>query len=91
MVRFTLDLKSITPLSRKQIEYLVQVAGRYVSHIMYIHQSRTVNGKSMLGLLSLGATGATPVQLMVEGPDEEAAADMMKRIFEEGVILPKST
>lgn len=30
MVRFTLDLKSITPLSRKQIEYLVQIGRAHV-------------------------------------------------------------
>ena len=91
MIKYLMNLSGITPFARKQIEYLVQTAGRFSSHIMYVHQCRTINGKSMLGLLSLGATGDAPVQVIVEGEDEEKAAATLKKILEDGVISPRGT
>ncbi|MBO2517545.1 MAG: DNA polymerase subunit beta [Clostridiales bacterium] len=90
MISFKMSLEHVTPLDRKQIEYLVKAAGSFSSHIMYTHRSRTINGKSMLGLLSLGATGSSPVEITVEGEDEQKAAEALRRILEEGVISPKS-
>ena len=89
MINFTLSLEQVTPFDRKQVEYLVKTACGFSSHIMYTHKSRTINGKSMLGLLSLGATGMSPVQISVEGEDEKQAADRLRGILEGGVISPK--
>lgn len=90
MIKYLLNLEKVTPLNRKQIEYLVQMAGKFSSRILLIHQCRTINGKSMLGLLSLGATGIEPVQVVVEGEDEERAAAVIRKILEEGVQSPKT-
>ena len=91
MIKHTLDLSSITPLSRMQIEHLVHLAGKFSSRILLEHRNRTINGKSMLGLLSMGVTGHEPVTLIVEGEDEEIAAQEMKKLLDAGVTPPKDS
>ncbi len=89
MIRQTLDLSGVTPLNRAQIEHLVHIAGGFSSRILFEHKSRTINGKSMLGILSMGVTGHDPVTLIVDGEDEEQAFEQMKTMLEEGVAPPK--
>lgn len=89
MIRYSMNLSAITPLNRLQIERLVRLAGRYSSRVLYEHKNRMINGKSMLGLLSMGVTGMEEVILTVEGEDEEAAAEALRLALEEGLAPPK--
>ncbi|MBQ2976591.1 MAG: DUF4111 domain-containing protein [Clostridia bacterium] len=89
MIKEILDLSKITPLNRMQIEHLVHLAGKFSSRILFEHENRTINGKSMLGLLSMGITGGKPVILTVEGEDEEIAAQEIKRLLDSGVAPAK--
>ena len=89
MIKYVMDLSAVTPLNRMQIEHLVNLAGRFSSRILFEHKNRTINGKSMLGLLSMGLTGDAPVTLTVEGEDEETAAREVKKLLDNGVAPPK--
>ncbi len=89
MIRCSLNLSKITPLNRLQIERMVRLAGRYSSRVLYEHNNRVINGKSMLGLLSMGVTGMEEVILTVEGEDEAAAAEALRQALEEGLAPPK--
>lgn len=91
MIKFVMDLSAVTPLNRMQTEYLVHLAGRFSSRILFEHKNRTINGKSMLGLLSMGVTGDNPVTLIVEGEDEEQAAQEIKKLLDNGVAPPKES
>ena len=90
MIRETMNLSGITPLNREQIEHLVQVASRFAARVTFEINNRSINGKSMLGLLSLGMTGEEPVSLICEGEDEEEAAQEIRVLLEGGVAPPKS-
>jgi len=65
----------------------VQVANRFRSHIHVTRGTRTVDGKSILGLLLLAAAKGTDIELVVDGEDERAAfdalVDLVARGFEE--------
>ncbi|MBR4538215.1 MAG: DUF4111 domain-containing protein [Clostridia bacterium] len=89
MIKQTLDLSGVTPLNRTQIEHMVHIAGQYASRIIFEHRSRTINGKSMLGILSLGMTEHEPVTLIVDGEDEEKAFEAIKTLLDNGVAPPK--
>lgn len=89
MIKQVLDLSGITPFNRMQIEHLVRLAGKYSARILFEHKNRTINGKSMLGLLSMGVTGKEPVTLIVDGEDEAAAAQEIGRLLDTGVAPPK--
>ena len=88
MIKQILDLSGITPLNRMQIEHLARLVSRYSSRVIFEHRMRTINGKSMLGLLSLGVTDS-PVTMMVDGEDEEEAAQEIKKLLDSGVAPPK--
>lgn len=90
MISYTLDLHQVTPLTRLQIEHLAHLAGGFESRILFEHNNRVINGKSMLGLLSLGVTGHDRVVMTVEGADEEEAAREVKKLLDSGVIAPKN-
>ncbi|MBQ9265357.1 MAG: DUF4111 domain-containing protein [Clostridia bacterium] len=90
MIKLTMDLHHVTPMNRLQIEHLARVAGEFESQILLEHQNRVINGKSMLGLLSLGVTGNQPVNITFDGVDEEEALRAVKKLLESGVIAPKS-
>ncbi len=89
MIKYSFSLEKLAPFSRSQIEHLVQLAGRFSSHVWFEYKSRIINGKSMLGLLSLTAMGSGPILMVVEGEDEVSAAAQLKRLLEAGVTAPK--
>ncbi len=90
MIKFISDMKNFTPLKREQAEYLVRVSSRFEARILLRYQNRTVNGRSLLGLLSLGYAWEEPVCVELSGPDEEKAAATLKQILQEGIILPRT-
>ena len=51
----------------------VQLASRFKSQVNVTRGARTVDGKSILGLLLLAAARGTAVDLAIEGDDEQAA------------------
>jgi phosphocarrier protein len=65
----------------------VNVAGRYASRIRVSRQQRTVDGKSILGLLLLSAARGSEIAITADGPDEQEAVaalqDLVGRGFEE--------
>ena len=91
MTTEVISLSELTPMTRMQVEYFVRVASRFSSRIILEHKNRTINGKSMLGLLSLGATGDDEVYLVIEGEDEQLAAHELMRLLGGGLQPPKDT
>ena len=85
MIRFEMTLGHLTPFNRDQVIRLMQTTSRYDCHVMFLHRYRTINGKSVLGLLSLGDTADEPVVIEFDGVDEEQAARDVKRLLEGGV------
>lgn len=55
----------------------VHLAGQYVSHIEVGRGTRTVDGKSILGLLMLAAPRGTTITIRATGTDEAAAIDSL--------------
>ncbi|HEY5314922.1 MAG TPA: HPr family phosphocarrier protein [Pirellulales bacterium] len=54
-------------------DMFVKLANRFTSDIVIIKGSERVDGKSILGLLTLAATEGTELCLEADGPDAEAA------------------
>ncbi len=62
-------------LHMKAIAVLIQRASVYKSSIWLIRGDRRANAKSLLGVMSLGIENGTVVEIVAEGPDEEAALE----------------
>jgi phosphocarrier protein len=61
---------------------IVQVAKRFQSEIRIAYGGVETNAKSILGLASLVARFAEPVDVIAEGPDEAAALDALVHLIE---------
>ena len=61
----------------------VRCAGGFACDIQVGKDSMTVNGKSIIGVLLLAAPQGSRIQLMADGPDEEAAVEAIVRLVED--------
>jgi phosphocarrier protein len=66
----------------------VGTAGRFASRIRVARASRTVDGKSILGLLLLAASRGTEIAISAEGPDEVDAVDALVALVARGFEDP---
>ena len=66
---------------------LVRTAGAFASDIFLESGGERVNGKSIMGIITLGATYQTTVRIIADGDDEadavEALEDLFARRFED--------
>ncbi len=81
MIRREVALPCQEALQRRTAAQLVQVASRFDARIMIEHQSKIINAKSMLGLLSLGASIDGKLYLLADGEDEQRAVDAIVQLL----------
>lgn len=60
-------------LHARPATFFIQKANEYKSSIWIEKDSRRVNAKSLLGVLSLGITKGLTITIVAEGTDEEEA------------------
>ena len=60
---------------------LVQVANRFDSDIFLENGSERINGKSIMGIITLGATYRSELTITADGKDEEDAVEAIDRLF----------
>ncbi len=63
---------------------LVALTSRFSSSIMIRKDSFEIDGKSILGVLSLAAICGTEVAITIEGEDSELAMEEVSRLIESG-------
>lgn len=72
-------------LHNRQATYFVQKANEFESSIWVESDNRTMNAKSLLGIMSLGiVTGAT-VKLSAQGSDAESAVNALEALLQRDV------
>ena len=62
----------------------VHTATRYQSQIHVTRGGRTMDGKSIMGILLLAAAHGVTIVISADGPDEIEAADALHRLVESG-------
>jgi phosphocarrier protein len=61
---------------------LVEASKHFKSTIHYEKGNLRVNGKSILGIMTLGAGYGTELKIIAQGEDEEEALAALVRLFE---------
>ena len=61
---------------------IVKLANKYKSELFLERDTMKINGKSIMGIITLGATHQSTIKMTCEGPDEEQMADAMQQLFE---------
>jgi phosphocarrier protein len=62
----------------------VRLAGTFGSHVRVDRAGRTIDGKSIMGLLLLAAARGTSITISADGPDEDAAIGALTALVERG-------
>ncbi len=62
----------------------VRLAAQYHSTVRVAKGARELDGKSILGLLLLGASRGSEIVIRAEGPDEAAAVEALGRLVADG-------
>jgi phosphocarrier protein len=61
---------------------LVQAAKDFTASIYFEKGEDKINAKSIMGILTLAATYGTELRIIADGEDEEAAVELLVRLFE---------
>jgi len=59
----------------------VQIANKYESDVIVKKGRQEVNGKSIMGLMTLAAEKGSLIRLRINGPDAKAALQELERII----------
>ncbi|OGD19023.1 MAG: phosphocarrier protein HPr [Candidatus Aminicenantes bacterium RBG_13_64_14] len=73
MLDRTVTIRNKLGLHARAAVKFVNLSNRFSSSVKIVKDSDEIDGKSILGILTLAATQGTSIRLVVSGKDEEAA------------------
>lgn len=82
MVEELLTVKNRAGLHTRPAAALVKLTSKFKSDIQIIRNGFTINGKSIIGVMTLAAEQGSTLKLKVDGPDETDAASAIKELFD---------
>jgi len=74
-MRRTLRIKNKLGLHARAAAQLVSLASGFKSEVTILKDGESVNGKSIMGLMMLGASQGTDIEVDAEGEDAAEALD----------------
>lgn len=69
-------------LHARPATFFIQKANEFKSSIWVEKEERKVNAKSLLGVLSLGITKGTTINIVADGMDEEEAVNALVALID---------
>ena len=84
MIRRTLRIRNRLGLHARAAARFVHAASRFQAQVSAGRDGRTMDGKSILGILLLGASQGTELELTLDGPDELEALAALEALVESG-------
>ncbi|MBI2427611.1 MAG: HPr family phosphocarrier protein [Ignavibacteriales bacterium] len=84
MIEKEVTIKNRAGLHTRPAAALVKTAAKFQSEFYIIKDGFEINGKSIIGVMTLAAEQGSTLQLRFEGDDEEAAANEVIGLFERG-------
>ncbi|MBN2552701.1 MAG: HPr family phosphocarrier protein [Spirochaetales bacterium] len=82
MVEQTVTIKNRAGMHARPASLLVQTANRFASDIYLEKDGEKINGKSIMGILTLAATYNSSIKIIADGSDEQQALQSICRLFE---------
>jgi len=81
MIKKDIAITNRLGLHARAAAKLVHTAGRYNSEISLVKDGDSVDAKSILGILQLGAAQGTQLELTCDGDDERDAFEAVSHLF----------
>ena len=82
MTERMVTIKNRAGIHARPAALLVQTASKFASKIWLEKGGDKINAKSIMGIITLGASFGTPIRIIAEGTDEEAATAAIEALFE---------
>ena len=79
-----LTVKNAGGLHARPAGMVVKTASKFNSDIFFEYNGKTINAKSIMGVMSLGLGKDNQVKIIVNGSDQEDAINAISELFETG-------
>jgi len=84
MIEREVTVRNAAGLHTRPASMIVRVAAKFDADLFIRKDSYEINGKSIIGVMTLAAESGATLTLLLDGPDEVAAADALEDLFESG-------
>lgn len=84
MTTATVTVRNPAGIHTRPAAIIVQAAAKFQADFTIGMYGYVINGKSILGVLTLAAEQGAELELRFDGPDEQAALAAMVSLFEAG-------
>jgi len=83
MIKKELKIKNKTGLHARPAALLVKTAGKFKSEIFITKDGYKVNGKSIMGVMTLAAESGSVIEILIDGLDEQEAMTALEELIEQ--------
>ena len=84
MIRRSLRIRNRLGLHARAAARFVHTASRFRARVTVSRNGKTMDGKSILGILLLAASQGTVLRLVADGEDEAAAVEALSALVDGG-------
>ena len=84
MIEKEVTVRNRSGLHTRPAATLVKTAARFKAEFFIYKDGMEINGKSIIGVMTLAAEQGSTLLLRFEGPDEAEAAEAVLLLFERG-------
>ncbi len=84
MIEQTVTIKNRAGLHTRPAAAIVKLASKFESEFYVVKDGFRINGKSIIGVMTLAAAQGTTLDLEFDGPDETEAMSTLVEYFEKG-------
>jgi len=81
MVEKELEVCNRAGIHARPAGMIVKVANKFKSDLFMEKEDMKINGKSIMGVITLGAGYKSKIKVICEGSDEEAMAEALEKLF----------
>lgn len=82
MVEKIVTVKHRAGIHARPAALIVKTANQFSSDFFIEKDTMRINGKSIMGIITLGASYKTALKIICEGDDESEAASAIEQLFE---------
>ena len=84
VIQRTVEVINRAGLHTRPAAAIVKLASQFKSEFFIIKDGFRINGKSIIGVMTLAAAKGSKLELEFDGPDEEQAANELASYFSKG-------
>ncbi|HKL43192.1 MAG TPA: HPr family phosphocarrier protein [Clostridia bacterium] len=86
MVTSVIKVKNETGLHARPASMFVKLAKNFDATVEVKKGEKKINGKSMLGLLSMSIVQGDEIELIIDGDDEGSALETLEELFSKDLV-----